>query len=199
MKKLKFLMVLCTTILILNPLLITKGVEGTTEKPNLTIFEESNITDYIWSSDGKRIAYITVPEGQSGYGELWIAFKHPNQARLLHKHLIYSGADCDSLFDYQGKWILFMIQNQDGTPSNYYGRNELWKIRFNGDNLTQITFTNTNGIRTTWSNSGNQSVEVNMLLLEGCHLQVTNSYGDMQHIGITLQRSWLVMLTELKE
>ena len=153
MKKNKMLMVLCATILILNPFLVIEGVEGTNEKPTFTIFEESNITDYIWSSDGHWIAYIQVPEGQSGYGELWVAKKHPNQARFLNKHLIYSGADCDQLNDWQGKWILFMIQTEDGTPSSYYGRNELWKIRFNGENLTQVTFTNTNGIRTTWSNT----------------------------------------------
>ena len=153
MKKLKILMVLCATILILNPFLVIEGVEAHNEKPTFTIFEESNITDYIWSSDGHWIAYIQVPEGQSGYGELWVAKKHPNQARILNKHLIYAEADCDSLFDYQGKWILFMIQNQDGTPSSYYGRNEIWKIRFNGDNLTQVTFTYTNGIRTTWWNT----------------------------------------------
>ena len=64
MKKLKILMVLCTTILILNPFLIIEGVEGTNEKPTFTIFEESNITDYIWSSDGHWIAYIQVKEGQ---------------------------------------------------------------------------------------------------------------------------------------
>ncbi|MFX1538612.1 MAG: TolB family protein, partial [Promethearchaeota archaeon] len=29
---------------------------------------------------------------------------------------------------------------------------ELWKIRDDGTDLTQVTFTNTNGIRTTWSN-----------------------------------------------
>ena len=45
-----------------------------------------------------------------------------------------------------------MRQNQDGTPPTYYGRNELWKVRFNGENLTQITFTYTNGIRTVWWN-----------------------------------------------
>jgi hypothetical protein len=153
MKKLKILMALCATILILNPFLIIEGVEGSNEKPKITVFEESNITDYIWSSDGHWIAYIQVPEGQLGYGELWVAKRHPNQARFLNKRLIYATADCDSLFDWQGKWILFMVQTQDGTPSNYYGRNELWKIRFNGDDLTQITFTYTNGIRTQWWNS----------------------------------------------
>ncbi len=152
MKKHKLVMALCATILILNPFLIIEGVEGSLERPEIIIYEESNITDYIWSSDGQWIAYIQVPEGQSQYGELWVAKKHPNQARFLNKRLIYAAADCDALHDWQGKWILFQIQNQEGTPSNYYGRNELWKIRFNGEDLTQITFTYTNGIRTDWWN-----------------------------------------------
>ncbi|MCE7739191.1 MAG: PD40 domain-containing protein [Candidatus Heimdallarchaeota archaeon] len=152
MKKLKILMVLCVTILILNPLSIIEGVESHIDRPSITILDETNITDYLWSSDGQWVAYIKSPNGQFGNGELWVAKRHPNQARLLNKHLIYTGVDCDRLEDWQGKWILFMMQKEEGTPSHYYGKNELWKIRFNGENLTQITFTYTNGIRTQWWN-----------------------------------------------
>lgn len=153
MKKKNALLMLCITLLIINPFIPFGFVEAKDKSKCCIIETQDNITDYVWSSDGTRIAYITCPDGQPWNGELWIAKKHPNQARILNKHLIYTGVQSDGLQDWQGNWILFMIRKEEGTPSEYYGKNELWKIRFNGDNLTQITFTYTNGIRTEWWNT----------------------------------------------
>ncbi len=110
------------------------------------IVEEGNVTDHLWSSDGTKIAYIMCPEGQY-WGDLWIAEWDGKEVK--NKQLIYTEADYNHLEDWQGDWILFMIRGEDGTPTEYYGRNELWKIRADGSDLTQITFTYTNGIKYT--------------------------------------------------
>jgi len=111
------------------------------------------VSDHLWSPDGTKIAYIKPPVGQTWNCEIWIADKTPNSAQLINHQLIYSGAEAEGLFDWKGDWLLIMIRFEEGTPSSYYGRNELWKIRTDGNDLTQLTFTNTNGIRTTWSNT----------------------------------------------
>ncbi|MFW9822589.1 MAG: hypothetical protein ACFFE4_06625, partial [Candidatus Thorarchaeota archaeon] len=107
---------------------------------------------YQWSPDGSKVAYIKCPPGQYWNCELWVADKSPFTSQLINHQLIYTGAAYSSLFDWKDEWILFSIRFEDGSASSYYGRRELWKIRADGTGLTQVTFTHTNGIRTTSSN-----------------------------------------------
>ncbi|MHA2180537.1 MAG: DUF2341 domain-containing protein, partial [Promethearchaeota archaeon] len=67
--------------------------------------------------------------------------------QLINHQLIYNRAEYNGLLDWRDNWILFKIRFEDGTPSAYYGADELWKIRSDGNELTQVTFTFTNGIR----------------------------------------------------
>jgi hypothetical protein len=66
--------------------------------------------------------------------------------------MIYKGCEIRGLEDWKDDWILFLARWEGGTPSVNNGTDELWKIRDDGSDLTQITFTNTNGIRTEWWN-----------------------------------------------
>jgi hypothetical protein len=113
------------------------------------VVASGNITDYIWSSDGTQVAYVVRPEGQS-WGELWVG--DWNGSGLTNIQMISSEIDAGALLDWQDDWILLRIRRENSTPTEYYGRNELWKIRADGSDLTQITFTYTNGIRTEWWN-----------------------------------------------
>jgi len=129
--------------------LATDQAAATTTPDIDIIVDEGNITDHLWSSDGTKIAYIMCPEGQL-WGDLWVAEWDGKEVK--NKQLIYTEADYNHLEDWQGDWILFMIREEDGTPDDYYGRNELWKIRDDGSDPTQITFTYTNGIK--WTENG---------------------------------------------
>lgn len=129
--------------------LATDQAAATTTPDIDIIVEEGNVTDHLWSSDGTKIAYIMCPEGQY-WGDLWIA--EWNGKEITNKQLIYTEADYIGLEDWQDDWILFRIRRENDLPSYYYGRGELWKIRHDGTDLTQITFTYTNEIRTEWWN-----------------------------------------------
>lgn len=129
--------------------LATNQVAATAFPETDIIVDEGNITDHLWSSDGTRVAYIKCPEGQY-WGDLWIA--EWNGKEITSKQMIYPEADSSGLEDWQGDWILFRIRRENNLPSYYYGRGELWKIRCDGTDLTQITFTYTDGIRTQWWN-----------------------------------------------
>lgn len=111
-----------------------------------SVIASGNITDFIWSSDGKQVAYVVCPEGQS-WGALWVGDWNGNE--LVNLQLIYSETEAGALDDWQGDWILFRIRHENAAPDEYYGRGELWKIRDNGTDLIQITFTYTNGIKYT--------------------------------------------------
>ena len=102
----------------------------------------------MWSPDGTKVAYIKSPNEQVWNCELWVADRSPTSEQLINHQLIYFGAEFNGLLDWQDDWILFRIRFEQGTPSSYYGRNELWKIRADGTELTQVTFTYTNGIKT---------------------------------------------------
>ncbi|MFX1453891.1 MAG: hypothetical protein ACFFDB_00815 [Promethearchaeota archaeon] len=110
------------------------------------------ISDHIWSPDGTKVAYIKSPSSQTWNCELWVADKNPTTAELVNHQLIYTGANYNWLYDWKDDWILFSIRFEEDSATSYYGRRELWKIRSDGTSLTQITFTHTNGIRTTSSN-----------------------------------------------
>lgn len=111
------------------------------------------ISDHLWSPDGTKLAYIKPQVGQWWNCEIWVADKSPNSAELINHQLIYTGALYVGLYDWQGDWLLIRIRFEEGTPSSYYGAGEIWKIRYDGTGLIQLTFTETNGIRTTWSNT----------------------------------------------
>lgn len=115
-----------------------------------TVVATGNITDFIWSSDGTRVAYVECPDGQS-WGELWVGDWDGRAVKNLQS--IYSEIESTALEDWQGDWILFRPRHENGDPTEYYGRGELWKMRDDGTDLTQITFTYTNGIRTEWWNT----------------------------------------------
>jgi len=119
------------------------------QEPDRFILTEGNISDHLWSSDGTKIAYVKCPDRQTWDCELWVADINPERAQLLNPRLIYTGIEWTHLEDWQGDWLLFMRSLEEGAPSEYYGVRELWKIRTDGTELTQVTFTYTNGIKYT--------------------------------------------------
>ena len=151
LKKMKTVSAIIASLLFLSMFfaIATDQANATTIPEIDIIVEEGNITDHLWSSDGTKIAYIMCPEGQL-WGDLWIA--EWNGKEVNNKELIYTEVDYICLEDWQGDWILFRRRHENPLPSVYYGRGELWKIKDDGTELTQITFTYTNGIRTVWWN-----------------------------------------------
>jgi Tol biopolymer transport system component len=135
---------------VLHLLMAASPVGATTYSEDEVIIATGNITDYIWSPDGTEIAYVQCPQSQP-WGELWVCNWNGHEATNLH--LLYSQIEAGGLEDWQGDWILLRIRNQTDLPSEYYGRGELWKLRDDGTNLTQITFTYSDGIRTQWWNT----------------------------------------------
>jgi hypothetical protein len=107
-----------------------------------------HISDYIWSSDGTQVAFIKYAEGES-WGDLWVG--NWDGYGVTSLHVICSEIEVNALEDWQDDWILLRIRQENELPDEYYGRGELWKIRSDGTDLTQVTFTYTNGIRTVWS------------------------------------------------
>ncbi|MFX1251576.1 MAG: Heimdall-CTERM domain-containing surface protein [Promethearchaeota archaeon] len=154
-KKTYLYLALCVTILSLSAFLVIGKVEANYPEDIFIIDDQTNITDHIWSSDGTQIAYLKFPDEQVWNGELWIADKYSWCAKLKNRRLIYTGVECPRLEDWQGDWILFLMRKEQ-IPSDYnstYATRELWKIKVDGTELTQVTFTNTNGIRTVWGGS----------------------------------------------
>jgi Tol biopolymer transport system component len=105
-------------------------------------FDNSYITDHIWSPDGSRLAFVKAAPGRTWNCDLWVADRDLSNARL-----IYTGVGAYRLEDWQGDWILFQIDREEGLPSYYYGGGEFWKIRPDGTGLSQVTWTFRNGIR----------------------------------------------------
>jgi len=116
---------------------------------------EGNISGQIWSPDGSKLAYVKCPAGEQWNCELWVAEKDPDGAQLFNHHLISSEIEYNALLDWKGDWILYRIRREEGTPVSYYGRGELWKIRYDGTNMTQVTFTQSNGIGPSGGTRGN--------------------------------------------
>ncbi|MFX0171152.1 MAG: hypothetical protein ACFE9L_04470 [Candidatus Hodarchaeota archaeon] len=140
-----------------------------------------NITDYIWSPDGTKIAYLMCPDDRAllyGACELWIA--DWQYGCLMNDRLIYTGVEWSSLADWQGDWILFMMR-KEVTPSAYnstYATRELWKIKADGTGLTQVTFTMTNGIRTVFwpGHYDNVGTVASGLFIPGTNLVVFSAH-----------------------
>lgn len=148
--KIYLYLTLCAAILVLSASLTSgKTAASGNQTLGISVIDERNITDHLWSSDGTRIAYAKYPDGQLWGGELWVA--EWNGWKLGNKRLIYTGVARDALEDWQDDWILLRIQNEP-TPTVPGVSGELWKIRDDGTDLTQVTFTYTNGIRTEWWN-----------------------------------------------
>ena len=150
MKHLKIITIVIAALFSLSTIAMTTPVQVTAFTESEIIIVTGNISDYIWSSDGTKVAYVVRPDGQS-WGELWVGDWDGNGVTNLQ--LIYSEIEVGALEDWQGDWILLRIRHENDNPEEYYGRGELWKIRDNGTELTQITFTYTNGIRTEWWNT----------------------------------------------
>lgn len=113
-------------------------------------FKISKVTSYVMSPDGTKIAYVLSPKLQLWNNSLWVADRVPDSAELVNHTLISS--EVESVRDWQGDWILYKIRHEEGIPTSYYGRNEFWRIKYDGTNKTQVTFTDSNGIRTDWWN-----------------------------------------------
>ena len=144
--KLRIISVIIASILLSNVVGMIPPIQVDAFTESEMIVASGNITDYIWSSDGTQVAYVLCPEGQS-WGNLWVGDWNGNE--LINLQLIYSEIEAGGLDDWQGDWLLFRIRHENDVPEEYYGRGELWKIRDNGTELTQITFTYTNGIKNT--------------------------------------------------
>lgn len=142
---------------------LSQGIEYTVV-PGIE-YTVANVSDYLLSPDGTQVAYIKA-NGDRHNCELWVADKSPCGAQLINHLLISDEAEYNGLDDWMGDWILYRIRREPGpfwgppwdpplgTPEEYYGRNELFKIRPDGTDKTQITdtFTVNNGIRTQYWN-----------------------------------------------
>ena len=165
-KKLKMYGYLTLSVIIL--VITTFMTIGIVHPPDIFVFEEEiAVTDHIWSSDGTKLAYLKSPNTQRHNGTIWVAdWYHqvgasPFSARsalaskIRNNHSIYTGVMAGGILDWYGDWILFMLENEtigEDLPQAYHGMREIWKIKYDGTELTQLTFTgvNPNGIRSVW-------------------------------------------------
>ncbi|MFX0029857.1 MAG: neuraminidase-like domain-containing protein, partial [Candidatus Hermodarchaeota archaeon] len=125
--------------------IITSGDILTDIRPQMELCHQ-----HIWSPDGTKLAYLKSPQGLQYNCELWVAQR--SGANLINHVLISSQVEFNGLLDWYDDWLLIRIRREQGKPSSYYGRNELWKIREDGTEMTQVTFTQTNKIRTYFDN-----------------------------------------------
>ena len=96
---------------------------------------DENIMGEVWSPDGSQVAYVSCPDGQAWSCDLKVADWNLKNAKVIYTGIAYYG-----LMDWQGDWLLIMPLLQEGYPTSYYGQNELFKIRSDGTDLTQLTF-----------------------------------------------------------
>ena len=144
-----FLLVFSIPIFKHNPKIIESPFD--LKSPDLSqdsdIYTISNVNGHIWSPDGTQLAYLKCPTGEQFNCELWVADKASSGAGLINHQLISSEVEYNALLDWKDDWILYRIRHEEGTPATSYGRNEIWKIRTDGTGKTQLTFTETNGIK----------------------------------------------------
>ncbi len=154
-KQIRALAAILTALFCFSMAFMIEPVQVSATGDREIVVTTGNISDFIWSSDGTKVAFIKYIEGES-WGELWTG--DWNGYGITSLQMIHSEAEANALEDWQGDWILFRIRQENELPDEYYGRGELWKIRYDGTELTQITFTYTNGIRTVWSTSAYDNI-----------------------------------------
>ncbi|MFX1572565.1 MAG: Ser-Thr-rich GPI-anchored membrane family protein [Promethearchaeota archaeon] len=131
--------------------------QPTLKNPNLSqdFYTIANVTGHVWSPDGTKIAYVKSPNLEQWNCELWVAEKDPFTAELINHQPISSEVEYNGLLDWKDDWILYRIRREEGTPASYYGRNELWKIKYDGTSMTQVTFSRSSGPGSTGGATGN--------------------------------------------
>lgn len=104
------------------------------------------ISNHLWSPDSSQVAVVINSDPWDC--DLWIVDKELKNFRLV-KH-----GEVKSIYGWQGDWILFNKDREEGLPDSYYGGNEIWKIRTDGSEEIQLTdtFSDGNGIRTEYWN-----------------------------------------------
>ncbi len=143
--KINALLVFVLSILIVSTFIVIAKPTETSDYKSMYTLDDGNITDHVWSSDGKEIAYIKCPNGQLWGCELWVA-----DWNLENNQLIYTGIDWDDLYDWEREWILLGINPTSTYQLDQDGKaifRDLWKIKDDGTELTRLTSTYTNGIR----------------------------------------------------
>lgn len=155
--KRKIILGLCLVVLSLTAFQ-SVGKATASYRGGTSVYDDiTGLNDYIWSPDGKRIAYINGTDRWDN--QLWVADKAGFSTKLKNRQLIFTGVLSGVLLDWQGDWILFNFENEEWYnipypgkfPSAYNGIRELWKIKYDGTELTQVTYTYSNGI---YPNSG---------------------------------------------
>jgi hypothetical protein len=58
-------------LFLLSIIFVTTPIQVAVSAESGIIVATGNISDYIWSSDGTRVAYVVHSDGQS-WGELWV-------------------------------------------------------------------------------------------------------------------------------
>lgn len=148
-------MVFVLSILIVSAIIVIAKPAETSNNKSMYTLNDGNITDHVWSSDGTEIAYIKCPDGQLWGCELWVA-----DWNLENNRLLYVGTAWSDLYDWEGDWILLGLRPTE-IPQLTNGMatvRELWKIKDDGTDLTRITSTYTNGIRTQFWNSAYNNI-----------------------------------------
>ncbi|MBN2496915.1 MAG: PD40 domain-containing protein, partial [Deltaproteobacteria bacterium] len=100
------------------------------------------IGGHAWSPDSTRIALIQCAAGQGYACDLIVA-----DPDLTHAQIIHDLVDSGGLYGWQDGWIYFRRYAVSGLPSAYAGDGEVWRIMPDGNGLSQVTNTLSNGIK----------------------------------------------------
>lgn len=111
--------------------------------------EPGNIYSHVWSPDGRRIAFARCPPARTWDCELWVS--DPDRQDAV---MILSGVAAAGVSDWQGNAILYMPDLEEGLPPTYTSEGDYSIVSPDGSSVQQVTFTQTNGIRTEFWNLG---------------------------------------------
>jgi hypothetical protein len=111
--------------------------------------EPDSIMSHVWSDNGRRIAFARCPTGQAWDCELWVSDPDFSDAELLR-----AGVSGTGVADWKGETILYSRHFQEGVPGHYAAEGEAFSIRADGSEDIQLTYTYTDGIRTSFANPG---------------------------------------------